>query len=1169
MARVEDRNRRASPPPDLPDPFAPLAPVANLLGGAGGAIGGALGSLVNAPVLGGALQGLGAAYGESVLPLLGLAAKGASPAAQRVFEEQRRTLEGGEASPLDIFATTRALRAAYESEQSGARRAAEDTSRSALERLLAGAQVGAGVIAENLTPIPGIGQAGAVAKAAAKVPGRYLARGANVVNRETGMIFRDTPSPSAAASVAEQLNTTPGFLQTAEQRVAQRATGLGGTGGRAPRPPGGPKFSGEQFPAKTQADLAAIQEQPRITGARPTVSLAEQQRMAGELRNVSTPDLIGRLEKIGRPGETSSAVLEMNNRVAGVIQATSQWRDLAAKGLATEADQAKMALAYQEALFGRAAAVRATSEAARTTGAQGRIPITARLSPKDAAIFDAIGDLAKKNPEEFAGISQRLAAVSGNPKKLGLMLRKMADDRTVWQKGEAAFFEYYRANVLWNPATHFTNTVSGLFQVGSFAAREVLKDPRSARYLPSLAAGYGKAALGLLPERAQQWLSAHAGVFDDLPDQLRLTGDPDRYLALRRGEIPGIVGEAVRLPFKALALGDVFQKKPLYNFALKIRAAEAGRARGLKGKALDDFVNDPPADIFNEIAESAFNDAIEFSLQSESVLSSAIEGFRNANPLFKLHILFVRTPTNLAIVGTRFSPLGLLRLAGEGGRASAKNVIAEATIGSGVTAGFLSLLGSDNMTGLTPRSQSERVLWEAEGRQPMSIRATEYPILNPLLKMVYGDRAATTWVPVYPMGPLLYPALIAAAAHEATRDGAEITPEHVVSASAAAGRTLLDTIPLFQAYRNVNDVLASGSVDLVTRYLSGVLRPLIPASTGLATIERLRDGFKRDPRNLEESLKMSIPGLGEQVRLDYDVLGRPIPIQAGAAGLLPRATTERPDEGGIVTEERRLRDANPFFHGLNKPSRTIGSGVRAIELSDDEYNTYERTAGESKQRALVSLIRSRKYLDATDAEKSRLFERAETEAQNAAQKALGIEIATSSKEIETVAKGARLAVTHGDRYERGKALASIGGSRLTPEVRTHIDAARSQPDPSKDDYDPTVTELLRGHELVAAWLRAPAFEIGNRAAWDRAARAAEQLRGLRRDAGRAGRNPLLDPNFVRFYTEGAGGWLPLLYTSAGAKRDEVVHRGRKAIQQDRLWGLFASSANAAERPPTP
>ena len=156
MARVEDRTFATPSPPDLPDPFAPLSPVANLLGGAGETIGGALGLAANAPVLGGALQGLGAAYGESVLPLLGLAAKSASPDAQHVFEDQRRTLEGGEASPLDIFATTRALRAAYESEQSGARRAAEDISRSALERLLAGTQVGAGAIAENLTPIPGI-----------------------------------------------------------------------------------------------------------------------------------------------------------------------------------------------------------------------------------------------------------------------------------------------------------------------------------------------------------------------------------------------------------------------------------------------------------------------------------------------------------------------------------------------------------------------------------------------------------------------------------------------------------------------------------------------------------------------------------------------------------------------------------------------------------------------------------------------------------------------------------------------------------------------------------------------------------------------------------------------------------------------------------------------------
>ena len=1011
--------------------------------------------------------------------------------------------------------------------------------------------------ADVYSMVPGLGAVGGFTRKAKKAAGVALD-----AEQLAARIGAKTPAQTAVVDdLARQVEARkPGFLQTAEERIASNksaavapsAEGLGGTGGHAPTRPGGPKFSGEQYPRGTQGDLNDIQS----VIERPSISFDEQERLADSLANTPLTQIINDLQKVG-PGKVSGHVLEANRRVAGLLQESRAYRERMASGAASDADRLKFVVNIKQAVLGRAAAVGATSEGARVTGASGKIPIRAVLGKHEQAIQDAIDAALKKNPGHLDEVAAEISALADDPKKLGAYIREMGEKPSFWDK----FFEYYRANVLWGIATHVVNTTSGLVQVGAYVSRELLKDPRNAKHLPSLGAGYLRAASGLLPERTQQWLSSHMGVFDDLPNQLFLSSASDKYGGVLhpRGAIGGPGGEVARVPFKLLQMEDLFQTKPLFNFALKIHAEKAGKAKGLKGQALKDFVNNLPEKDFNAIAETAMKDAQEWALHSSGTAAEAILKFREASPLIKAQILFVTTPINLAKIGVRLSPVGGLRAlpaaipgkAGASARARFGDIAAETVIGSGVMAGFMALMASDNMTGLRPKSEAERVLWEAEGRQPMSIRASEYPMLGPLLKAVYGDKASTTWVTANYLGPLVYSGLIAGAAAEYVNEGGELTFEHAAEASANAGNTMLNTIPLFQSYNGLKDLLANPNSENVQRFAANLLRPTLPAVSLEQMIVRLTDGFRRDPKTLGEVIKTTIPGLSSSVRLDYDVLGRPIQYPTGAGAALARATQENPHP--VLEEARRLRSLNPNFIGLGKPSRSVGSGTTKIELDADTYNLYESMAGQLKAQMLTSLMASEKYVGATVADQSKMFDAEEAKAQRIALRSLGVQVAQNSDDIDRVVMGLRLATNSGTSYEKAEAL-SQAQSRLTYEVVDQLDSQRNQTDPTKDGYDPTVAEYLHGKELVDAYRRAPAFIIGTPAVWTAAFRAKKQLVELRR--GKSAEEIKTDAKIQDFYYTAAGGWLRTLYDADGGKKSKYVHQSRLVIAKDKLWGRF-------------
>lgn len=1137
MFQTIDRNIGTQDDGD--DPFSGLrflGEAGSALGQAGGAAMGAISGLVQKmdqsgdPLLKAAA--FGAQAGGIPQALLGLPALASgSPKVREAFSENYKTMGGQDPNLLDAPAVFRALVAAEMKRGEELAASAADTSLDPEFRRNAAIGAAAYNLLPFLLPIPGIkgtataakgsGAASLAERGAMQQLAEEIAQGGGKIGvEELAAILPDTPTTTGLANAAARTEDVAGFLMTAEQKIARdfdaRAAqetalverqGLGGTGGQAPLPPGGPTFGTGQFPEGTQPLLNRIQQAPEMQAVRPHLGFAEQAKIKERYKDLPFNDLASDLRKYGA-GETGGRIDALNDRVAGLVQQADGYFDKIQDGTATAADRLNARVAIQEALFGRSAVVGAQSEAARVTGAIGRKPVRADLSARQRSVFDAINRIGETDPKMIDTVTEAIVNNANNPKKLASLLTTIGERPDVWTRAGDAFWEYYRANTLWNVATHITNFTSGPFQQGLYVARSSADQPvATVKHLPQLGKGYAQAAVNVLPKSAQDFLSARIGIFEDLADQLAMVSEQTKFQESNRyypegGAIPGPLGKVARTPFTALRLADVFQTKPLYNFALKLHAEKAGKAKGLKGQALQDFVDNIPNDVFEDIHAKAWDDAETYSLHRPGPLAEVFHKIRRVpyiSPLMKANILFVDTPTALAELGLRYSPIGALRiprnLFSAEGRAQIPNIAKEAVIGSGVTGGFLALMETGNMTGLTPRSPTERQLMEAEGVKPMSIRASAYPVIGPILRVIYGDKADSTWVPANLMGPLVYPAVIAAAVKEFTTDGHEMTAETALQSAAAAGYTMLNTVPIFSTYQAINDVLKEPSADNVVRWAANLTKPLIPAESLGAQVQQLRDGFKKNPADFWEILKMTIPGLGDQVRLDYDVIGRKIPHQTGPGGVFigNRAVTERPHP--VLAEDRRLRQANQNFNGLNLPSGSFSEGANLVRLTPDEYSDYQRQVGEAKEKTISALMKTPQYKEADDIGKSQMFEAKESEADSKVKREFVTKLLKSVKSADEVVRAAAIAST----LPRGDYALTLEEFQkkgiLTPEVRAQIDEKRGADSQTGERY-PTVDDMLTIAPLIKQYRAIKPYTDGTPEQWARRS----ELEGLRRAA---------------------------------------------------------------------
>jgi len=936
--------------------------------GVGSAVGGALRGAADVPVLGGVLQGLGEAYGQTVTPTLGLIEKSAgSRVAQRAFDENYKTLGGETPSPFDVFATTRGLRAAHQASQEDARSIASDTRRHPLERALSGIQYGAGVVAEETMPVPGIGQAGAVLKAL---------KGSIVANRVSAASPRATPAarPEAPAPVR---STPQGVRSSAEPTPFTRdplRPPQPNTGARPAR-----EFAQDTDPrdlgynpsttfSRLEPDVRNLIDRTAREGGgftaqrRGVQAIGETKRLAEEIG--ADPEFIERAQRAA-PGTAMNAeeiyATARSVKAAAERRAALQEQIVAAGGPehASSVMKAELMLAAVEQASLQRAFAGARTEAGRS------------LRILREALSEAV---TTRSPQAY---DRALATVGGRAnaeqfiRRLNdLWTREVPDSvkardtyRFLQQVGESGNFdkvrEFWINSILSRPITHEVNVISNfVFAVTQPPTRLV------AATSEAVLSGFGKIRPREIyfSEVPAATLGSVRGVWLGLRKALHIArhgydlGDVTKFVETgrmgRAQAIGGPIGTAINIPTRLLAVEDAVFKGIAYQSEISALAAREASKAGLRGANFARRVAELEAAPTPQMVEAASKQAKYATFQSEAdkVTRSFME-LRTNSKIGAFVIPFIQAPMNLVKRGVEYSPAGYLRAFPTTG-AERSMAIARATIGSAVLTYFATKMLAGELTAGAPRNPAERDAFYRAG------------------KVAYAIKIGDQWVEYQRLEPMMTPVKWMASAYEAFQNGQDTTDAVAKSVAAVTG-SLKDSTYL------------SGLGDLIDamddparfseRFLANVARGFVPYSSLVRGVAEAQDPYVRDPKDFGQRIAAGLPGASRSVPPKLDVYGEPMkrgPFDTGPGALVdPRRTGVAGDETArmIDAEIARVREHVPSlsFTGF------VGSSAGGVKLDDPAQFRYQELAGTAQRDRLAELIASPQYQGAGWEEKAK------------------------------------------------------------------------------------------------------------------------------------------------------------------------------------------------------
>ncbi len=280
----------------------------------------------------------------------------------------------------------------------------------------------------------------------------------------------------------------------------------------------------------------------------------------------------------------------------------------------------------------------------------------------------------------------------------------------------------------------------------------------------------------------------------------------------------------------------------------------------------------------------------------------------------------------------------------------------------------------------------------------------------------------------------------------------------------------------------------------------------------------------------------------------------------------------REDDGALpatpVTDAwAKVQAANPSGNMANlaAPDRNIGSGQGKIVLDDTEADRLRVLVGNARTALLSQVVASPAFQAADPAKQEKLLTGAKIAADNQGQVAFALEHAAQAPDDLSRARAARIGImsstTNGAKMDFIAQMSKQGS--LTPAVSAAVDDLRTQPDPLKANYEPSVGEFLKGYGLVQQYLAAPAFTIGTPQDWADAVKKGDTLAAVHatlvREAAQKNTTVQQLPDFNAYIKDwstartSSGRPVSAYITQSGTVNQGMVSTQRQAIQKDPLF----------------
>jgi hypothetical protein len=490
------------------------------------------------------------------------------------------------------------------------------------------------------------------------------------------------------------------------------------------------------------------------------------------------------------------------------------------------------------------------------------------------------------------------------------------------------------------------------------------------------------AAMGLFTGKRTQTLArpgaAISGVKEGtktLPDYLKTGYDPrnsakkyeqNRELSYGNGKFGKAFGGYVNGVYRLMGVADAPFSTAAEKEALSSIAKAEALNRGLKGdgarKFVDDFMQEPP----KAALERAKNEADYATFKNKTALGTLISrgkqgleqgGYPGTKAAVDFVVPFTQVPSAVATRLVQRTPIGIatevvkqikaVRAGEPFDQRAMSQAIGNGTFGPVAMGAGYALAQAGQLTFGYPTDAKERKLWEAEGKQPYSVRI--------------GDR----WYSLNYLQPFGMLMAIGGQAYKDVSEGKNAT-QVVTNAVATGGQAIQEQSFL----KGINGVLTaiSDPERSAEKLIENTAGSIVPNFLGATT--RAFDPVQRSTDSILQGVMSDIPGLRDNLPTKNDMFGNPLPAKDNPANQLlnPFKPSIARDGDPLTAELRRLKEGDLGQIPSQIKSNTFGDEAK---LDDSQLRELQARVGQNVGKAWNQLVTSDKYKSLSDEDKAK------------------------------------------------------------------------------------------------------------------------------------------------------------------------------------------------------
>lgn len=893
----------------------------------------------------------------------------------------------------------------------------------------------------------------------------------------------------AAATARETAPYTPGFMQTAEQRIAgagvtqkQVASELGVNIAKIDAPQ-----DVKDYIIQTAKENAGFADQRRGV-----VTIAEQQAAAAkqsidiQAYSYLKPGTAMNAEDLTAVG---NAMVRKGNEVASLQEII---RQEAALGRVSKENQLRLLLAAGEHQTLQRVYSGARSEAGRSLRALQEVADGLSAGEINNAYDRASAILGGK--DKVGALTDTLQKIWTDP-NLDAATRERATYQFVQNLDSPKLFDRLNAfwinSVLSGPVTHAVNVTGQV----ALQLAEMTSKTLSAGIEATITAG------GTLRPRERFFSEALAGPFGSIMGLPR--GFRQAAAMLRTGTTPEMVNKfietgrlgarevnagALNIPTRFLGAEDqVFYatgySRGLYEKAANIAASEKrGILSGEFGKRMGELLGKPTDAMLtyaDEMGKRAglradpgkINSAV-LKVRDVNILPEAISKYTGEFQPLRYVIPFVNTPTQLVKIGAEYSPLGLAKLVTAKGGARS-DILARSLLGSTGMAMLASQYAQGNITGAAPSDPASRDAFYAEGKIP------------------YAIRLGNEWVSFGRLEPIATPLKWTAVLLDtAKQDPGKPWDVTAAKMAAAIGKSFKDSTYLsgFSALADAID-----DPNAASKFVSRLVGGFVPRL--LTTAVQANDPLLREPEGIVQQIESTLPLLNETVPPKQTVYGEDATRsdgKQGIAGVISPVDFNNQTVDPITQRLQQYHLPESFGpDGRALPARAmlvgpVGEDIASFQLSPEEGRDYQKYAGQASYNMLGQLFNDKLPYDGkafsrlTPEDQVRAIRKTVADARVVGRAQTADEIMHSATTDAERSRAADMRMsTIGKRQDRAQYVEGLRATGdLTPAVSRFLDSRR-------DKGEPSTAEYLKAAPLVREYLAMPPYRIGNPDEWEK------------------------------------------------------------------------------------